>query len=87
MGGMFQGEVNINVTNPESSPHVIECKVKIKEIPVAMARLKGDPEIQYPSINTVSDVKVKERETKQEDEKNDKKQRYDDYNSSRSRNF
>lgn len=89
MGGMFNGEVTIKVTNPETSPHVIECKVTIKEIPDAMARLKGDPVIKYPSINTVSDVAVKERgntetKTKTEDKK---KQRYDDYNSSDSNNF
>ena len=63
MGGMFKGEVNINVTNPESSPHVIECKVKIKEIPDIMARLKNDPAIQYPSTTTVSDVKIKDKGT------------------------
>lgn len=87
MGGMFKGEVNVSVTNPESSPHVIECKVKIKEIPDIMARLKGDPPIHYPSINTISDVTMKEREKKDDKKKEDKKQRYDDYNSSRSREF
>lgn len=87
MGGMFKAEVNISVTNPESSPHVIECKVKIKEIPDVMARLDGDPQIKYPSINTVSDVTVKEREVKKTDDKKQKTQRYDDYNSSRSSNF
>jgi hypothetical protein len=87
MGGMFKGEVNIAVTNPESSPHVIECKVKIKEIPSAMARLKGDPIIKYPSINTVSDINVKERKVKQESKQEEKSQRYDDYNSSRSKEF
>ena len=88
MGGKFKGEVSVNVTNPESSPHVIECKVKIKEIPDAMARLKGDPVIQYPSVNTVSDVKVKERETTNQKKDNDKsKQRYDATNSSLSQEF
>lgn len=88
MGGMFKGEVNVKVTNPETSPHVIECKVEIKEIPDVMARLKGDPAIQYPSINTVSDVAVKERgNTEEDDEKKEKPQRYDDYTSSNSRNF
>ena len=87
MGGMFKGEVSIGVTNPESSPHVLECKVKIKEIPDVMARLKGDPVIQYPSINTI-DINIKERKTSK-NEKDDKKkvQRYDDYNSSNSREF
>lgn len=89
MGGMFKGEVSISVTNPETSPHVIECKVKIKEIPDIMARLKGDPAIQYPSINTISDVTVKERETNNNDKKkNDEKtQRYDAPNSSESKVF
>lgn len=89
MGGKFKAEVNISVTNPETSPHVIECKVKIKEIPDAMARLKGDPVIQYPSINTISDVSVKEREKKQEEgeQTQEREQLYDDYTSSRSRNF
>ena len=66
MGGMFNAEVKITVTNPETSPHVIECNVNIKEIPSAMARLDGDPVVQYPSINTVSDVKVTERKTEEE---------------------
>ena len=90
MGGMFKGEVNISVTNPEASPHVIECKVKIKEIPDVMARLNGDPIIQYPSINTVSDITVKERqksEDKTDEEEDDRKHHYDDYTSSRSRTF
>lgn len=88
MGGMFKGEVNIKVTNPETSPHVIECTVTIKEIPDVMARLKGDPAIQYPSINTVSDVGIRETENKpKEKEEKKKKDRYDDYTSSRSRNF
>ena len=88
MGGMFKGEVNISVTHPETSPHVIECRVKIKEIPDVMARLKGDPVIQYPSINTISDVNVKERKNSVDKKKTEEKtQRYDDYNSSRSRNF
>lgn len=83
MGGMFKGEVNIAVTNPESSPHIIECKVKIKEIPDIMARLDGDPIIKYPSINTISDVTVKEREVKSDNNKNKKawenhEQIYDD---------
>lgn len=87
MGGNFKGEVKIDVTNPESSPHVLECKITIKEIPEVMARLKGDPVIQYPAINTVSDVKVKEKETKTEDDKDEKPQRYDATNSSKSRRF
>lgn len=87
MGGMFKGEVNVSVTNPESSPHVIECKVKIKEIPDIMARLKGDPPIHYPSINTISDVTMREREKKDDKKKEDKTQRYDDYNSSRSSEY
>ena len=87
MGGMFKGEVNISVTNPETSPHVIECKVKIKEIPDIMARLKGDPAIQYPSINTISDVSVKERDKKSDKKTEDKTQRYDAPNSSESRIF
>ena len=70
MGGMFKAEVNIAVTNPESSPHVIECKVKIKEIPDVMARLDGDPIIKYPSISTVSDITVKEREVKKTNKSN-----------------
>ena len=89
MGGMFKGEVNISVTNPESSPHVIECTVHIKEIPDVMATLKGDPIIQYPSINTVSDVTVIERETsnKKVVENNVKPQRYDAPTSSDSTEF
>ena len=89
MGGMFKGEVNISVTNPESSPHVIECTVHIKEIPDVMATLKGDPIIQYPSISTVSDVTVTERETsnKKVVEDNAKPQRYDAPTSSDSRNY
>lgn len=88
MGGMFKGEVNINVVNPETSPHVIECKVKIKEIPDAMARLKGDPVIQYPSTTTVSDVSVKEKQTSESKPTEEtREQLYDDYNSSRSSNF
>ena len=91
MGGMFKGEVNIAVTNPETSPHVIECKVKIKEIPDVMARLDGEPVIQYPSINTVSDVTVIEREKSEDeikDEETDGRQHhYDDRNSSRSREY
>ena len=88
MGGMFKAEVTVSVTNPETSPHVIECKVKIKEIPDAMARLKGDPVIQYPSVNTISDIAVKEREKEKEEEKKEERtELYDDYNSSRSRNF
>ena len=88
MGGMFKAEVNIKVTNPESSPHVIECKVTITEIPDVMARLKGDPVITYPSINTISDVKVRERgNSNTKTEENEPVQRYDDYNSSHSRNF
>lgn len=90
MGGMFKGEVNIVVTNPESSPHVIECKVKIKEIPDVMARLKGDPVIQYPSINTISDVSVKEKQTETPQQTNTPEtpvQRYDAPNSSLSNYF
>ena len=89
MGGMFKGEVNISVTNPETSPHVIECKVTIKEIPDVMARLKGDPVIQYPSINTVSDVKVTQRGNHQVEDKNklEHEDIYDAYNSSQSSNF
>ena len=88
MGGMFKGEVNVNVTNPQSSPHVIECKVTVKEIPSAMARLKGDPVINYPSINTVSDISIKQRGNKQKtDDENKHKDIYDDYNSSRSDSF
>ena len=89
MGGMFKAEVTVDVTFPEASPHSLECKVKIKEIPDVMARLKGDPVIQYPSVNTISDIGAKEREVKKEEEKNKKKKkdRYDDYNSSRSKNF
>jgi len=89
MGGMFKGEVNIKVTHPETSPHVIECKVTIKEIPDIMARLKGDPVIQYPSTTTISDVSVRERTTTTSDDEEEEKpkQRYDDYNSSRSNRF
>lgn len=88
MGGMFKGEVNVNVTNPESSPHIIECTVKIKEIPDAMARLPGDPVISYPSINTISDVGIKDRGTTKKDDKKDKKKDvYDAKNSSESRRF
>lgn len=82
MGGMFKGEVNITVTNPEASPHVIEVKVKIKEIPDVMAKLDGDPVIKYPSINTISDVSVKEREVSKANRGNNAwdnhKQIYDD---------
>lgn len=90
MGGMFKGEVNIKVTHPETSPHVIECNVTIKEIPDIMARLKGDPLIQYPSTTTISDVSVRERTITTSDDKEDEekpKQNYDDYNSSRSDEF
>lgn len=87
MGGMFNAEVNISVTNPESSPHVIECKVKVKEIPNAMVKLKGDPVIKYPSVNTVSDVKVKERGTKKPTDDKEHKDIYDAYNSSESNRF
>lgn len=87
MGGMFKGEVNVNVTNPQSSPHVIECKVTVKEIPSAMARLKGDPVINYPSINTVSDITIKQRGNNQKTDENKHKDIYDDYNSSRSDQF
>ena len=87
MGGMFKAEVNINVTNPTASPHVIEVKVKIKEIPSAMARLNGDPVIQYPSINTVSDVEVKQRGDSKKPEKKQGEELYDDYDSSHSRIF
>lgn len=87
MGGMFNAEVNISVTNPESSPHVIECKVKIKEIPNTMVKLKGDPVIKYPSVNTVSDVKVKDRGTKKPTDDKVHKDIYDDYNSSESSEF
>lgn len=79
LGGMFNAEVIVEVTNPESSPHVIECKVTIKEIPKAMARLKGDPVIKYPSINTISDVNVKERKTNDKKEVKKRKELYDDY--------
>ena len=87
MGGMFNAEVNISVTNPESSPHVIECKVKIKEIPDVMATLKGDPVIKYPSINTVSDIGIKERKTSENKKTNEHKDIYDAYDSSHSRRF
>ena len=87
MGGMFKGEVNVNVTNPESSPHVIECKVTVKEIPSAMARLKGDPVINYPSINTVSDITIKQRGNNQKTDENKHKDIYDAPNSSLSDNF
>ncbi len=88
MGGIFKGEVNIKVTNPETSPHVIECKVTIKEVPDIMARLKGDPVIQYPSINTKSDVTVKDRGNQSScEEEPIKKDRYDAPNSSLSNNY
>ena len=89
MGGMFKGEVNINTVNPETSPHVIECKVTIKEIPDVMAKLYGDPVIQYPSTTTVSDVTVKERTTtdSSSSETEEKPQRYDSYTSSTSSQF
>lgn len=87
MGGMFKGEVNVNVTNPESSPHVIECKVTVKEIPSAMARLKGDPVINYPSINTVSDITIKQRGNNQKTDENKHKDIYDSYTSSGSDQF
>ena len=79
MGGMFNAEVNIDVTNPETSPHVIECKVTIKEIPGVMKRLKGDPIIKYPSINTISDITVKERENKKPKTDKGREELYDDY--------
>lgn len=89
MGGIFKGEVNVNVTNPETSPHVIECKVTIKEIPDVMARLKGDPVIQYPSINTMSDVSVKDRGTMSKSQTDDdgRKHHYDAPNSSLSNTY
>lgn len=88
MGGIFKGEVNIKVTNPETSPHVIECEVTIKEVPDIMARLKGDPVIQYPSINTKSDVTVKDRGNQSSgEEESVKKDRYDAPNSSLSNNY
>lgn len=77
LGGMFNAEVMIEVTNPETSPHVIECKVKIKEIPDAMARLKGDPVIQYPSVSNVSDIRIKDRGSKEKQEPQ-RKELYDD---------
>lgn len=64
MGGMFNAEVSIKVTNPESSPHVIECNVTIEEIPGVMAKCDNDPKIVYPSITTVSDISVKEKGSK-----------------------
>ena len=89
MGGMFNAEVKIDVTNPESSPHIIECTVTIKEIAGAMARLKGDPVIQYPSITTIDDINVKERTTKDEkkDVNNGHVDIYDSDNSSNSSNY
>lgn len=89
MGGMFKGEVTVSVTNPEASPHVLECKITIKEIPDIMARLKGDPVIQYPSINTISDVSVREREVKKTKSTTEEEdvQRYDAPTSSDSQYF
>lgn len=87
MGGIFKGEVKVELTNPEASPHVIECKITIKEIPDVMARLKGDPALQYPSINTVSDVTVKEKASSVASNDDKPKQRYDSYTSSDSREY
>lgn len=89
MGGMFKAEVMIDVTNPETSPHVIECKVTIKEIPSVMARLNGDPIIQYPSISTVSDVSVTERKNEEKPKTNglESTDYYDSYTSSTSINM
>lgn len=90
MGGMFNAEVKIDVTNPESSPHVIECKVTIKEIPSIMERLKGDPTIQYPSTKTISDVKIKQRGNTEKHEEvvnYGHQDTYDSYNSSQSINY
>ena len=53
--GHFWGEVSINKTHPESSPHIIEVEVKIKEIPKPNANLYGDGVIEYPSVNKLSD--------------------------------
>ena len=84
MGGMFKAEVGIHVTNPETSPHVLEVEVNIKEIPDIMARLKGDPPIRYPSTTTVSDVSIREIQTTNSSDSestdiNNYKQRYRSY--------
>lgn len=53
--GHFWGEVSINKTHPEASPHIIEVEVKIKEIPKANANLYGDGIIDYPPVDKLSD--------------------------------
>ena len=81
MGGMFKGEVSIQVTNPETSPHVIEIEIHIKEIPDIMARLKGDPAIKYPSTTTVSDISIREVQTTESSSKTNEQGHKDIYRS------
>lgn len=77
MGDMFNAEVTIKVTNPESNPDAIDCDVTIKEIVDPMSRTVGDKQIVYPSISTISDVLVKERKnTSQEEGDDEKKKKY-----------
>ena len=59
----FYAAVEIQKTQPKSTPAAIKVEVKLTEIPDAKLRISGDDEITYPDTTKLSDGWIKVKET------------------------
>lgn len=58
----FYAAVEIQKTQPKSTPSAIKVDVKLTEIPDAKLRISGDEEITYPSTTKLSEAWIKLKE-------------------------